>query len=195
MSKKGITKILCVLLYVLVVCALSVMFSYLEWRTLQYICVVFLPFPMLLVTEKALYRVLGLFAFWAVILFTVSQFNSLFTHIIIVNGDTYTVEKIRKGILYNYIDIDGQTKSAPVDGNCVYNQTDRLLRLTRVSYSRYQSLSSENGEIELMTIPAHSLRSIPSYPDYILESPPNSIYVQKRGVSSGDEKTYKIVLK
>jgi hypothetical protein len=196
MNKDVIIKTLCVLLYVLIVCVLSVFFSYMEWNKMLYFSIFFLPFPILLATEKALYRLLGLFGFWAVLLFVVIQFNSLFTHIIIVDGDTsYTVEKIRKGKSYDFVDSEGYEKPELIQENCVYNKTDRLLRLTRVSYSRYRSLSGENGEIELMEIPPHSLKSIPAYPDYILESPPNSIFVRKHGNSDGNEKTFKIVLK
>ena len=184
-----------VLLYVLLVCALSALFAYKEWSTMLYITVIFLPFPLLLATENALVRVIGLFGFWAVLIVGVLYLNSLFTHIIIVNGESsYEIEKIRKGSTYKFEDAKGNTQSVVVHRNCVYNNIDRPLRLYQVTYSRYQPMFGSSGEKDLMEIPAHSLEKIPSFPSYILESPPNSIMVKIHSVFSGDKKTIKTVL-
>ncbi len=194
-KKQVLIKILGVLLYVLIVCALSALFAYKEWSTMLIITVIFLPFPLLLETENALVRVIGLFGFWAVLIVGVLYFNSLFTHIIIVKGESsYDIEKVRKGSMYKFDDAKGNTQSIVVQGNCVYNQVDRPLRLYQVTYSRYQPMFGGSGEKDLMEIPAHSLENIPSFPSYILESPPNSIMVKKHGVFSGDKKTIKTVL-
>lgn len=42
MKKQVVIKILCVLLYVLIVCALSALFAYKEWSTLLFITVIFI---------------------------------------------------------------------------------------------------------------------------------------------------------
>ena len=195
MKKEVAIKILCVLLYVLIVCALSALFAYKEWSTLLFITVMFLPFPLLMATENALVRVIGLFGFWAVLIVGVLYFNSLFTHIIIVKGESsYTIEKVRKGTIYEYGDSKGDAKSIVVQGNCVLNQIDKPLRLYQVTYSRYQPMFGGSGERDLMEIPACSMVEIPSYPSYILESPPKSIMVKKHGVFSGDEKAVKTAL-
>lgn len=91
MKKQVVVKILCVLLYVLIVCALSALFAYKEWSTLLFITVIFLLFPLLMATEDAFVRVIGLFGFWAVLIVGVLYFNSPFTHIIIVKGGTSTL--------------------------------------------------------------------------------------------------------
>lgn len=195
MKKQVVIKILCVLLYVLIVCALSALFAYKEWSTMLFITVIFLPFPLLLTTENALVRVIGLFGFWAVLIVGVLYFNSLFTHIIIVKGkSSYTIEKVRKEATCEYSDSKGNTKSIVVQGNCVLNQIDKPLRLYQVTYSRYQPMFGGSGEKDIMEIPAYSMVAIPNYPNYILESPPNSIMVKKHGVFSGDEKAVKTVL-
>ena len=42
MKKQVVIKILCVLLYVLIVCALSALFAYKEWSTLLFITIIFI---------------------------------------------------------------------------------------------------------------------------------------------------------
>lgn len=195
MKKQVVIKILGILLYVLFVCALSALFAYKEWSTLLFITVIFLPFPLLMATENALVRVISLFGFWAVLIFGVSYFNTLFSHIIIVKGESsYIIEKVREGTIYEYDDSKGNTKSIVVQGNCVHNQMNKPLRLYEVTYSRYQPMFGGSGEKDIMKIPACSMVEIPIYPSYILETPPNSIMVKKRSVFSGEEKTVKTVL-
>ncbi len=77
MKKQLAIKILCVLLYVLIVCALSALFAYKEWSTMLFITVIFLPFPLLLATENALVRIIVLFGFWAILIIGVLYFNLL----------------------------------------------------------------------------------------------------------------------
>lgn len=176
-------------------CILSAFFAYKEWSFLLYITILILPGILLSATENVFIRIVGLFGFWAMLIFGIMYFNSLFTHIIIVKGESYyTIEKVFKGTIYEYDDLKGNRKSIVVQGNCVHNQIDKPLRLYEVVYSKYQPMFDRNREKDLMEIPAYSIMAIPDYPNYILESPPNSIVVRKRGISSGDEKITQRVL-
>lgn len=193
MEKKTTIIIACVLL--LIMSALSLLFAYLEWTWLWFIVIIFSPFLLMLLTEKVLVRVLIYFG--AVILLFVigAYFDSLFTHIIIVKGNpdyTYTVEKVRKGSTYEYCDASGITKSMVVQNNSVNNQTKRPLRLYEVTYST--TLSFGNGEKNLIVIPACSMVTIPKYPDYILETPPESITVRKSRFENKENTKTKTVL-
>lgn len=178
MEKRTTIIIACILL--LIMSALSLLFAYLEWTWLWFIVIIFSPFLLMLLTEKVLVRILIYFG--AVILLFVigAYFDSLFTHIIIVKGSpdyTYTVEKVRKGSTYEYCDASGTTKSIVVQHNSVNNQTKRPLRLYEVTYST--TLFFGNGGKNLIVIPACSMVTIPKYPDYILETPPESITIRK----------------
>ena len=193
MSK--LTKIVVFFLYIILLCALSLLFAYKEWGTLLFITIIFGPFLWLPAVENAFIRVAGLFGLWAVLIFGVLYFNSLFTHVIIISETrNYEIEKVLKGSEYDFKDSENKRISISVNGNCVYNKLDKPLRLYEVTYSRYQPMFGGSGEKELMEIPAYSMVSIPCFPHFILESPPNSIMVKKHGVFSGDEKTIKTVL-
>lgn len=196
MMKQIVENFLYVLLYVLIVCALSALFTYKEWDTMWLITVIFLPFPLVLATENAMARLFGLLGFWAILIMGSLYFKSLFTNIIIVKGESaYTIEKVRNGSIYEYVDSKGNMKSVVVQGKCiVHNSIEKPLRLYKVAYSRYQFMFGDSDEKDIMKIPARSVVDIPNYPDYILDSPPNSIMVRKHGVFSNDKKIIKTVL-
>ena len=176
-------------------CALSVLFAYKDWNTMLYITVIFMPTFLLAATENVIIRVVGLFGFWTVLTIGILYFNSLFTHIIIVKGESsYTIEKVYKGTIHEYEDSKGNRKSIVVQENSVHNQIDKPLRLYNVVYSKSQPIFGGSGEKDMMTIPPCSIMAIPSYPNYILKSPPNSIVVRKRGMYSGDKKIVHTVL-
>ena len=99
--KQVFIKFLCVFLYVLIMCILSAFFAYKEWSFLLYITILILPGILLSATENVFIRIVGLFGFWAMLIFGIMYFNSLFTHIIIVKGESYyTIEKVFKGTIY-----------------------------------------------------------------------------------------------
>lgn len=173
---------------IIFLCVLSLLLTYIEWSTLLILTIFFGPLFLVLIVKKIFFRVLCLFSLWALLFLGVFYFNSLFTHIIIVNETKdYSIKKVPKGSEFTYIDSEDSAHVIVVSQNCVYNNLSKSLRLYDVSYSRYQPMFGGIGETEIMLIPPHSVEDIPRFPDYIMESPPSSILVTKRRFSS--EKT------
>lgn len=198
MKKHNLVKIIGIALYVPAVLALTLFLAYKGWMIATFVTIFFLPLLILFVTKKSALRTVGLFAFWALLIVGFVYINSMFARIIIVNGETtYTVEKVRKGVPYKYIDSNGQEVSIPIERLSVDNRLDMPLRLYEVSYSKYQTKFGGPGTNDVMEIPPHSVTELPKYPDYILEYPPTSIVVRKRGIRGvleNDKVTTKLFL-
>ena len=195
MKKDFVIKLFGILLYVLIVLALSIFFAYKEWNTLLFITIIFLPLFLLPAIKNVFVRILSLIGFWALLISGVLYLNSNFTHIIIVNGESeYTVKKVPRNSKYEYFDRNGNTKSIIVKDNCVHNQIDKSLRLYEASYSQFQPMFGGSVEQKGIDIPTYSVVTIPIYPDYILESPPNSINVRKHRFNTTQKDVVKTVL-